>query len=606
MSSIILFLGIIGGFFLPGFLLNRILGKENDLGAAFIISIVILFHLIFWTGISGIRISLLSIGVELLILNAALFTCCLKKKISLGFDRHPVQFTRLEKIAIIPIGLSIILMFLKSSVFQLPHGDQDFRWFFLPLRILETGSFDYYPPLTPSHYEVYFFAESFPPIVSFTYYWLYALFGKAENVLFCIPVTIQMILILVFGYRLSTSLFNSKNAGIFAILLIGSSTMLFYSVAISQETGITALSLAALVFFLVQNESCSPSDACLAAFSASLGALSREYGGIIIVCGLVVIFWRRMPLRILLYYLLFCFILSGPWYIRTFILTGNPFYSNPLLNIFPVNPVHAGIIGGYKEAIGLKTYLNWQALNPLALGLSLALGLPFFLGISAIFKSFRKLGALFIITILFFSLWIYSIWIPAGLFHSMRILTPIILILAICGSSLLDMPSLRTNRRHLFVLFGLSFVCYIAFIQNIFVPFNPLNLQPKDMLMAASIVPDSVNMKEVVLNDVKDVPENSAILSDGALHHAFLAMDKENSKNIRIVPVWSPEVRFLFEKETDFEKGVAGLKNIGIRYVLIGQRGNLNMIYLRKFDFFNKLSLRSRHLDQEEKLFALP
>jgi hypothetical protein len=604
-TSIFFAVGILLGFFLPGLLLNRILGKKNDLGAAFIISIVILFHLIFWTGILGFKISLLSISIELLILNAVLFIYCVKNQIKLDLEIKTVQFTRIEKIALIPIGLTVILIFLKSSIFQIPHGDQDFRWFFLPLRILETGSFSYYPPLTSSDYEIYFFAESFPPIVSFTYYWLYALFGKAENVLFCIPITLQMIFIFVFGYRLATSLFNSKSAGIFAILLIGSSTLLFYSVAISQETGITALSLVSLIFFLIRNKSCSPSDACLSAFAASLGVLSREYGGILIACGLVVILWHRMPLRILLYYLLFCFILSGPWYLRTFFLTGNPFYSNPLLNILPVNSVHAGIIEGYKESIGLKSYLNWQTISSIAPGLALVLGLPFFLGISSMLKFFGKLAAFFVIIIFFFSLWLYSIWIPAGLFHSMRILSPAILLLAVCGSSLLDATHLRTKCRYLLVLFSLSFVCYIVFIQDIFVPCNPLNLRLKDLAMAACLVPDSVNMRDVVLNDIKDVPDNSAILSDGALHHAFLAMNKKNSRKIRIVPVWGPEARFLFEKGTNFEKGVEGLKKIGINYVLIGQKNNLNMNYLKKFDFFSQFHIHSKII-VEDKLYELP
>jgi hypothetical protein len=222
-------------------------------------------------------------------------------------------------------------------------------------------------------------------------------------------------------------------------------------------------------------------------------------------------------------------------------------------------------------------------------------------------KFFGKLAAFFVIIIFFFSLWLYSIGIvPAGLFHSMRILSPAILLLAVCGSSLLDTTHLRTKRSYLLLLFGLSFVCYIAFIQDIFVPCNPLNLRLKDLAMAACIVPDSVNMRDVVLDDIKDVSDNSAILSDGALHHAFLAMNKENSRKIRIVPLWGPEVKFLFEKETNFEKGVEGLRKIGINYVLIGQKNNLNMNYLRKFDFFNKLPLYSKHLDKEEKLFALP
>ncbi|MCX6986315.1 MAG: hypothetical protein NT118_16445 [Lentisphaerae bacterium] len=608
MTSIMLFIGILGGFFLPGFLINRIVGKANDLGAAYIISTVILFHVIFWTGICGLKINLVSMGSILIFINSLLFCYCLIKGIRLGQSAGTTAeapFTRIEKIVLIPIVLSIILLFLRSSIF-FGLGDQIFRWFFLASRILETESFTYYPPLTPQDYGIYFFTDSFPPIASFSYFWLYSLFGKAENCLVGIPVTLQFIFIFIFGYRLAVSIFDSKKAGVLAVLLMGSSTLLFYSVMISQETGITALSLVALVYFLVRNKHCSFADILLASFAASYGALSREYSGIFIVCGVIVILWRKMPLGVLLKYLMLCFIITAPWYIRTFFLTGNPFYSNPVGNLFPVNPVHAGILEGYKESIGLQSYLTINAIKPLAIGLSLALGLPFFCGLFSIFMSFRRLGFLLLISIIMLSLWIYSISIPAGLFHSMRILSPMIVILAVCGSAPLEKVTRQNKKKYAFIMFALSVVCSIAFIQNIFVPCNPLNLKSKrDFLMAACIVPDSVNMQEDTLNCIKDIPEKSAILSDGALQHAFLAMSGEYNKNIRIVPVWSPEVRFLFENNMTFEKGAYGLRKIGINYVLIGKKGNLNLNYLGKFDFFRKYNSQSKLL-AGETLFELP
>lgn len=609
MTSLILFIGIIGGFFLPGFLINRILCKNNDLGAAYIISTVVLFHVIFWTGIFGFKINLVSVGSILLFINLILLSYCFINKNRIWEDTAPaaeVPFTRFEKIALIPIILSVILVFLKSSIYS-SLGDQIFRWFFLASRILETETFSYYPPLTPQDYNVYFFTDSFPPIVSFSYFWLYALFGKAENFLVGIPVTLQFIFIFIFGYRLAVSIFDSKKAGVFALLLLGSSTLLFYSVMISQETGVTALSLVALVYFLIRNKHCSSGDILLAAFAASYGALSREYGGIFIVCGIIVILWKKMPLSVLLKYLMLCFIITAPWYIRTFILTGNPFYSIPVGNLFPVNPVHAGIVEGYKESIGLQTYMTTRVIIPLALGLSIALGISFFTGIVSSLMQLRRLGFFIIITALMFALWVYSMQIvPAGIFHSMRILSPIIVLNAGCGAFILLLfAGLHKQAYHIILTF-LSIFCLITFIQNIFVPCNPLNLKSKnDFLMAACIIPDFVNTQEDTFIYIKDIPEKSVILSDGAIQHAFLAMNKETNKNIRIVPVWSPEVRFLFSGEMTFENGAKKLRGIGINYVLIGKNGNLNFNYLGKFDFFKKYNSKSKLLAGEE-LFELP
>ncbi|MFZ2654399.1 MAG: hypothetical protein WAX69_05745 [Victivallales bacterium] len=82
-ASLLLFAGILIGFFLPGFLLNRIINRNNDFGAAYIVSTVILFHAIFWTGICGFKTSLVSVGTLLILINLSLFCCCLARRIEL-------------------------------------------------------------------------------------------------------------------------------------------------------------------------------------------------------------------------------------------------------------------------------------------------------------------------------------------------------------------------------------------------------------------------------------------------------------------------------------------------------------------------------------------
>lgn len=608
MNSIILFSGIMIGFFLPGFLLNRILSRKNDFGAAYIVSSVILFQVIFWTGISGIKISLISVGIILILINLSLFCFCLIKGIEFktSISLTP-PITRIEKLLLLPVFLSVLLIFLKSSILTNPGGDQAFRWYFLASRILETGSFSFYPPLTAEDYNFYFYTDSFPPIISFSYFWLYSLFGKTATFLACIPVTLQYIFILIFGFRLASLHFGSSKAGVFAILLIGSSTLLFHSIAIAQETGMTALCSLATVYFLAKNKPCTVSDCLLASFSASLGALSREYGGVFILFGIIVILWLKMPLKNLIFYILFCIILAGPWYIRIFALTGNPFYSNPVGQLFPVNQVHTGIFEGYREAIGLKSYMTWKVIPPLAAGLSIAIGISFFTGLISSAMRFKRLGFYLIFTAVMSILWIYSMQIvPGGVFHSMRILSPVIVLNSVCGSCLILSIANAYKRSHYIILSLMSFICMITFIQNIFVPYNPLNIKTFDgLLIAACIIPDPTNNEEEILDLVRDIPDNSAILSENALYHAILAINKDKNRGIRIVPVWSPEVKFLFDREISFGQCRQQLEKIGIRYVLIRRTDNLNMNYLWKFKFFRHYPSFSKALDNEKKLFLL-
>ncbi len=147
--------------------------------------------------------------------------------------------------------------------------------------------------------------------------------------------------------------------------------------------------------------------------------------------------WRRIPPKSLAFYLFLCCILTAPWYIRTFILTGNPFYSNPEVGLLPANEFHLGILEGYKESVGLKSYMTWKVVLPLATRLSMALGISFFSGLVSCVMKFRRLGFFLIFTVLMIILWIYSIWIPGGILHSMRILSPIIVINSVCGAYIL-------------------------------------------------------------------------------------------------------------------------------------------------------------------------
>ena len=600
-GSVLLFLGIIAGFFLPGFLLNRLLGKGNDIGASFIISLVVLFQIIFITGILGFNINLVSVGMVLILISILLYACCRWKRMALSLPSGNVEnpFSRFETIALVPVALAFVLIFLKSSLFPVPEGDQSFRWFFLAFRIFEQGSFSYYPSLTPADFSMYFSIDSFPPIVSFSYFWLYALYGKAENFLACVPVTIQFILIFIYGYMLSKLLTNSKTAGFYALLLLGASTLFFYSVAICQETGMTALSLVATVYYLVKSRDESKGDIIIAAFAASAGALSRDYGGIFVAYGLIVILWHRYSMRTLVLYLAVCTLLVAPWYLRTFILTGNPFYSNTVGDLFPVNPVHVGMINAHEDFLGLKTYMTTKVIWPLFSGLSIALTLPFFAGVASGLIFFRRYGYVLVISAIMFGLWLSHIIIPAGIFHSMRILSPAISLLAVCGACGIVLLQERYPGIYKPSVIFLSVACLITCFQNIFTAYNPFNYELKYWPMAASIVP-AYDASQEIFDYIEGIPDGSKILTDDARYHSTLARSQENMRNISLINVCSPEVRFLFDKDTSFESGTSRLKKLGINYVIIRQEKNINYAYLKKFEFFRKYKALSKSLKDGE------
>ncbi|MCC6933471.1 MAG: hypothetical protein IT292_09485 [Deltaproteobacteria bacterium] len=101
-----------------------------------------------------------------------------------------------------------------------------------------------------------------------------------------------------------------------------------------------------------------------------------------------------------------------------------------------------------------------------------------------------------------------------------------------------------------------------------------------------------------------NIPQGAVVLTDAAGLHGDLAMHKNLAKDIRIVSIFSPEVRFLFLPEITFEEAALGLKQKGIRYVLISQDNNLNFVYLRNFRFFRQFRFYSKNITGQ--LYQLP
>jgi len=605
-----LFFGMLLGFFVPGFLLHRLLTGRDDAGAACLISTVILFHLIFWIGELGIGISLGTVGIGLVLIAAGLGVCVGRQ----GFASRPITLRgplrREEWLLLLPLVMTGLVLFLKATWYpEIICNDGFFRWQLLAGEIFRTGTFSYYPPLNPADFEHYYYAEGFPPIVSFIYFWLYALFGRPESLLHGIPAIVQYLLILWYGYRVAERLFPNRTAGLMTLLLLGSSTLLFYSVMLTFETGLTALSLLALSYYLLREERPGKADLALAAFATAIGALTREYGGIFVFAGIVIGLWRRLSWRDLVWYLTICAPLIIPWYFRVWWLTGNPFYSYPVSSLFPVNPVHSGIMNGYRETIGVGSYFAWDRLGAVIPGLAYILGLPVLLGLGMAVIAWRKMGHFLITATMFFALWLYAIVAPQGLFHSMRILSPAIALLGVCGAWPLGTLASRNRLAHAVVLVVLVCANLIALLQNLFIPCNPwrfsLSRWPETLKLVWQYQGQS---PDEVLAFTEFLPEQARVLSDNPVVHGMLISNYQSGHKLRLVPVWSPEVRFLFDPEVAFADGAVRLQELGINYVLIQRQGNLNFNYLNRFPFFQKYDAEAKllHRDEYVDLYALP
>jgi hypothetical protein len=225
-----------------------------------------------------------------------------------------------------------------------------FRWDFLSRRILALGNFTFYPPLQLGDFRSYFYPDGIPPLVSFAHWWLYAATGKYLPVITCLWVAAQFASTLAFTYGTAAVLF-SRRTGLIAAALLAACPLFCDSVVMGQETGLTAMSVAATVYFLVsarKNE--LDAEIVAAGLAAAVCALSREYGWIAVAGGLVTLIWQRRPIRQMAIFAITSIAAAGPWYVRNWGVTGNPFYSLKFFG-FAVNPVHGAICASTRQSL---------------------------------------------------------------------------------------------------------------------------------------------------------------------------------------------------------------------------------------------------------------
>src|ERR1017187_7939967 len=237
------------GLFLPGFFLAKYSRHTLWWASSFVISLLILFHSIFWLGVLHVSISLWTVLPGLLAISAG--GAWLQRRFAMPAESNPPpQATRLDRILILGCGLVGAVLLVHSAISPLMGGDTTFRWDFLAQRLLALGKFDFYPPLTAADFRTYFYVDGIPPLVSFTDWWVYASAGRHLPWLLCVFVAAQFACALGFTYGAASAVF-SRRAGVLAAAILAACPLYFRSVVLGQETGLTALAIAATIYFVV-------------------------------------------------------------------------------------------------------------------------------------------------------------------------------------------------------------------------------------------------------------------------------------------------------------------------------------------------------------------
>lgn len=449
--------------------------------------------------------------------------------------------------------------------------DTVFRWNYLAEQMLVRRSLDFYPPITAADYAVYSWPDGIAPAVSSLYFWAYALVGAARPTLTAPTIVFQLLALFIATYALGQRFFSAR-AGAFACTILAGSPLVLWATSMGQETGLTAIATAAMLLYLPTTRStANQPEAAFAGLSAGLCALAREYGLILPAMGLAFCLARRLGPRTTLIFFGSAIVAAFPWYTRNWITTGNPLFSLSLQGLFPVNPVHAWLNEAYLSQFGFAHIPTAAGQIILVNGLLGILGLS----VGGVFIA-RSVPAIVLTAAAFAVLWFMSLgYTAAGFTYSLRVLNPALVLGAVAGGALLTrwVP----GRRHLAgVALALALVAGDAALRALTLPTNVYRLPPGAWLTAGGAIHDYHSRP--IYREIVRVAGDQRILTLGP--NALLT-----TLGARTLPLWSPEVAYLFDQGVEPAATARRLLAADIGFVLL-TTGSVNEQFLARSRFF--------------------
>jgi len=344
LSSILLLPLAIAAFLLPGWLLNRRIRSPAPELTVFLASAVLLFLLVLGCVLIHVPLTRGPLLAGWTALCAILAWWARKAPVAgdqcQPVMRRPVGIDWMWT-AIAAVGLASVVL---RAVFDPLSGfDNVFRWDYLARAMLALGRLDFYPPVTAADFDIYSWCDGIPPLVPTLNFWIYLFTGSTAPVLTAVRVAAEAVLVFCAIARLAREIWGEA-AGPAAMAVAATSSLLLWAVAMGQETGLTTLTLLTLLVLLaIQARTPSRSAIFWAGVAAGCGALSREYGLAFLVLGSGLLLARR-DLRAAGRFGVTAAAVAAPWYLRNWMITGNPLFPHALGGLFPTNPRYQGIM----------------------------------------------------------------------------------------------------------------------------------------------------------------------------------------------------------------------------------------------------------------------
>jgi hypothetical protein len=275
-------------------------------------------------------------------------------------------------LAVAGLGLGSVL--LRTLAQPLAGWDNEFRWDHLARLMLDHGSLQFYPPRSAADFFLYPWPDGIPPLVSGANLWIYLSTGTASGILIAGRVLLELLLVAALTIRISRRLWGAEGAG-WPLLALGGCGLFLFAVSLGQETGLTAFCVLLLCELLLEHrDTRCLATAAWAGAAAGTAALVRDYNLALIPATALLLVARGARARPVACALAAAAAVAGPWYLRNWLLTGNPLYPHSLAGLFPSAPFYEETMRAVREylAPGVAATSRWLpallvGVGPLAL-----------------------------------------------------------------------------------------------------------------------------------------------------------------------------------------------------------------------------------------------
>jgi len=604
------------GLLLPGYLFGRIVRSSAPWLSAFLGSAVLLFYLVLALDALRVPLGPTSVAAGLAVLNGLLFLFARKSSITATplvlspeaapvaavYDRRnevagppgpvgahgaplpsplsadvvdqvrPCEKAKVRRARWLPqdidclwllaAGIGLTSIAVRAVVEPLSGWDNLFRWDFLARQMLRLGTLSFYPPMTAGDFRHYGWCDGISPLVPILNFWTYLSAGQTATVATA-PRVIGEAALLFYGVgRLASNLWG-KEAAWPARAALATSALLLWGVAMGQETGLTALSLVAMFVFLDDH---GPRDARTdlfwAGLAAGIGALSREYGLSWPVFGLIALAWTGRLRAGWMIFSASAALVAAPWYLRNWILTGNPLYSHDLAGLFPTNAAYVEYMRLVPQQSGIL--VNLESIPSILFVLMVCAGLLGGLAAWGARQGRRSAVPLAVGAVGVGAIWFWTMGqTSGGWYYSTRVLTPALsLAAALAGAALVRL----TGWPRRIVAGGLLLFAGDAAFRAFHLPSNPLpsprvlfSSQWRDFgrgVAARNALPwwDALAARAGGSGIVVDHPVNFVLLAE---------------RGACVIPLMSPQVAFLFDERLPFAEALARCRQAGVRFFIL-------------------------------------